>query len=449
MVKALEKIFSVKNDKDKKHKVINICGAKVKLKKVNIKQIVEDWQIMHDKSLDIGIPDDITLQLMFNNDCNCRCKFCSAHNQTKQTRKVMPSEWLYNYFEPIYKYTKNIVPTYGEITYGKEGYEYVSYICEKYPKINFLIESNGILFDKKWRELAAKNLFSVNFSVNAIDEESFKRTVWDKDGVFTVVKRNIQDYIKELEQNNLQMFNPSISCVLNSTNYQNTEAFVKMALEWKLQKIIFFFDHLENNLSKLSVKDRENFDKSLFTLLELERLLKGKVQIGFRLFIPIANIQEYEKIVNEKPIEYLKEKYKDIWELAQDLDLYENYLLKKKEYKKQNKNITFYEDLTGICYHTKNYKNNMICENPWNHIRLRPDGKMEVCPWRGYRNDYKIQNFIENGKINFNKLFNDLYHRKLRKNFQKGCYSGCMKNCPGTKIISQEDFEKKYHCNLK
>ena len=102
--KTLEAIFSVKNNKEKTHKVIRVLGTRIKIKRDDIekfKEAYENYKIMHDPSLYIGIPDDITLQLMFNNDCNCRCKFCSANNQTRQTRQMISQDMLYKYLEPL------------------------------------------------------------------------------------------------------------------------------------------------------------------------------------------------------------------------------------------------------------------------------------------------------------------------------------------------------------
>ncbi len=441
----LKKIYSVKDDKRGTHKVITVAGIKIKIRKTNLKQEIEKFIIMNNKSLDIGIPQNITLQLCYNNDCNCKCNFCSIHNDTKKQRLVMPEKWLYEYFKPIYENTKNLNPTYGEITKGIEGYNYISFICKNYPHINIYIETNGIAFDEKWRELAAENLFTVNVSINAIDEESFKKTVWDKDGIYTLVHKNVQEYINLLDEKGLSAFRPGVSSILNSTNYQNLEAFIKMVLEWKIQKIVFYFDTRENNLNKLSVKDKENFDIALTKLLEIERILKDKVYLGFRLFMPIKNIEEYEKAVNEIPLETLKEKYSEIWNLAKNLDLKNTYYERVKAYKAKNKKlITYFEFLKGVCWHSKFHNNYTICENSWNHIRLRPDGRLEICAWRGYRDSYKIQQFIENDTINFKKLFNDFYHRKLRQNFKKRDYSGCMKNCPAMANMSLKEYEEKY-----
>ena len=446
--KTLEAIFSVKNNKEKTHKVITVLGTKIKIKRDDIekfKEAYENYKIMHDPSLYIGIPDDITLQLMFNNDCNCRCKFCSANNQTRQTRQMISQDMLYKYLEPLYEKTKTIIPTYGEITHCKEGYEYLKWINEHYPHINFFIETNGIAFNKRWFELAAKSLMVVKFSVNAIDEETFKKTVWEKDRVFTTIKNNIENYIIYLQERGLSSFKPSISSVLNSTNYHIARDFVKMGINWNLQSFGFYFDHRENPLKNTYIKDKSGFDEALMTVLELEKLLKGKVYFYFRIFMP-ANLSEYEKKVEKISIESLQEKYADIWAIAKNFkdikELYNERTQIRKKYGK--KLLTYFEHVEGACWHKREYKGRMICENPWNHIRLYTDGMMEVCAWRPFKKVYNIKNYIKNDKLDFNLLFNDLHRRKLRKEYMSEKYEGCMKNCVSARPISKEEFDRKY-----
>ena len=59
----LEKVFSIKNDKDGRHKVVRVLGAKVKVCKSkvnNIKQKINYLKIMNDRSLYVGIPDNLS-----------------------------------------------------------------------------------------------------------------------------------------------------------------------------------------------------------------------------------------------------------------------------------------------------------------------------------------------------------------------------------------------------
>ena len=444
--KLLEKIFSVKNDKDRKHKVVNMLGAKIKFKKLNLKDKIDYFKIMNDKSLYVGIPDDITLQLMFNNDCNCRCKFCFAEGATTKDLKMMSQEMLYEDLKPLYPKTSNIVPTDGEITFHKEGYEYLSYLNKNYPAINIFVETNGIAFNEKWQNLAAENLMRVNFSLNAINDEYFKKTVWEKDGVHDVVMNNLRNYIKLLDEKGLGLFRPSVSCVINSTNYETVDEFVKKAIEMKIQCINFFVDAAENNLydKENPIKDMEGFKSALIKLMEIERIIDGKVFLGYKLFFPSADLYEIEKRIQIEDINVLRAKYPEISALTDNLmDLKSVYLEKTKiRNQKGKKPYSYYEELSNVTFHQFEQNQKMICKNPWNHIRLMPNGKASVCSWRPY--DLDINCFRKNNKIDWKAFFNDYKHRMMRKNFKKGCYPDCMPNCPGMECVSVEDFNKKY-----
>ena len=165
------------------------------------KKNIEDYLILKDKSLDIEIPNDLILHLGFNANCNCRCKFCSQGDQRYIKKELIDQDLLYKHLLPLYPKTKFLIPTQGEITCVSEGYDYLKWINENYPQINISIESNGIAFNEKWQDLAVKNLMNVHFSVNAISNETFLRTVWGDVGgekVFEKIEKNITGYIQKL-----------------------------------------------------------------------------------------------------------------------------------------------------------------------------------------------------------------------------------------------------------
>ena len=439
--KLLEKIFSVKNDKDRKHKVVNMLGTKIKFKKLNIKEKIDYFKIMNDKSLYVGIPDDITLQLCFNDNCNCNCKFCAAdivkdYNQ----RSIMPDKWLYEDFLPLYPKTNHIVPTYGEITVCKEGYDYLSFINKNYPQINISIETNGISFTDKWIDLATENLMRVHFSINAINEEYFKKTVWEQDGIYPKIINNLDNYIKKLDEKGLGAFRPCVSMVLNNTNYETMLDFIKMSLNKQLQIIVLFFD---TGLC-LTEENKKKINDCFITLLELERILKDKVYLNFRLFVPINNVKELDEIANRASIEDLKQKYSDILKITENLKTLKDLFYERTEIRNKfgKKPYTYYEELTGVTCHQKIHEGKSICANADNHIRLYPNGQYAVCSWRQYDNN--INKFIKNNKIDWKAFFNSYYYRKLRKNFKNFCYKDCLINCPAAEKISEKDFNKKY-----
>lgn len=445
VTKLLENVFSLKNDVDGKHKVIRFFGCKLKVNRVKLKDKIYCLKIMNDPRLCIKMPEDLTIQMAFNNDCNCKCKFCGeAIAKDNKDRQVMPEKWLYEYFLPLYPHTSNLVPTYGEITHTKEGYKYISFIQKNFPHINVFIETNGIAFNTKWAELASDNLMRVNFSINAINEEYFRKTVWDKEGIYPLVQNNFNQYLQILKNKGLFAFKPSVSCVINSSNYETVEEFIKMYVQKGIQCIIVFFDLIENHVWANQKTENNMVEQTIIKLIEIERVLKGKVFIGWRLFIPTNNIGYFDEIVNKTNIEELNEKYSELLDAARDMDLNELYKEKTKLRKKfGKKSYSYYEELSGVTFHQHIYKNVSICSNAWNHLRLRPDGGFSVCSWRPY--EQNLKDYIKNDTIDWNKFFNSFYYKKLRKNFQNGCYSGCMPNCPGAEKISVNDFRKLYN----
>lgn len=400
------------------------------------KKNIEDYLILKDKSLEIEIPNDLILHLGFNANCNCRCKFCSQGDQRFIKKELIDQDLLYKHLLPLYPKTKFLIPTQGEITCVSEGYDYLKWINENYPQINISIESNGIAFNEKWQDLAVKNLMNVHFSVNAISNETFLRTVWGDVGgekVFEKIEKNITSYIQKLKDKGLDSFIPSVSCVLNSTNYYETVQFIEKMLEWGANKINLYFDTRENDVrGKGTIKDKDGFMFAINSLIELEKLLSGKVYLDFKLFMPYDDVESIEKKVEAISLDELKNKYQKIYELSKDKH-YNNIHKERNKARIETGKITLSEaEEKHYTYKTSEANNKtLVCYNPWNCIRIRANGCINVCGWRGYSEEFKIQDFIKNGKINWNDIFNGAYYKKLRKNFLNGDYSGCMHNCPG------------------
>lgn len=416
--------------------IIDILRGKKKLEGIKIQKIkskIENYLILKDKSLDIEIPNNLILHLGFNANCNCRCKFCSQGDQRFIEKELIDQDLLYKHLLPLYPKTKFLIPTQGEITCVSEGYDYIKWIDENYPQINISIESNGIAFNEKWQDLAVKNLMNVHFSVNAINNETFLRTVWGDVGgekVFEKIEKNTRSYIQKLKDKGLDAFIPSVSCVLNSTNYYETVQFIEMATSWGVDKIHFYFDTAENDMATGFIKDEKGFVFALSSLLELEKLTNDKIKLYFKLFMPYDNISSLEKQVKDLNIDELKNKYRNIYEATRHLDFHKEFE-KRNELRKQNKKYQFtLSEEEHLTWDNGIVSDKLVCLEPWRHLRIRANGCINVCSWRGYSNDFKIQDFIKNDKINWNDIFNGIHYKKIRKNFLNNCYSGCMHNCP-------------------
>lgn len=436
----LEKIFSIKNKNG--HKIFRLFGIKILSYK-------KDWKkffiLAHSKRYNITkIPENLTLQMMFNNTCNCRCKFCFAEiAQRKEDVHSFSADQLYKDFLPLLPHTKNIVPTDGEITAAQNSLEWLNFIDKNYPSINIFLETNGIAFDDKWSDFAVKNLAMVNFSLNAIDKEHFKKTVWEKDGVFELVERNFDNYLDKLKKKNLSALNPSVSIVLNETNYDTIEEFIKKHLKKNIRNIIVFFDcHQE-----LNKKTYEQIQKTFITLIEIERLIGNKIQLGFELFVPINNVPNLRKEVYVADIETLKVKHADILDLTKNMENANEFFEKRIQLRRNagKKDYDLYEAKTGVTFHQHIYKGYSVCDNPWTHLRVDPLGNSAPCSWYIYHPDQNINNYRDKtGQIDWIAYFNNP-RRKLEKySFEQGCYIDCMHNCPAQKKISEQEFKALY-----
>ena len=210
-----------------------------------------------------------------------------------------------------------------------------------------------------------------------------------------------------------------------------------------IQSIIIFFDLIENHVWANEKTDKNIVEETVIKLIEMERVLKGKVAIGWRLFIPTNNVAELDAKVNSIDINELNAKYSELLELAKDMDLDKLFEEKTEIRQKYGKRpYSYYEELTNVCYHQHIYNHSSICSNAWSHLRLTYDGDFTVCPWRPY--EQNLKDYIKNDKIDWNKFFNSFYYRNLRKNFKESCYSGCMPNCPAAAKLTEEEFNNLF-----
>ncbi|MDR2398966.1 MAG: radical SAM protein [Endomicrobium sp.] len=436
--KVAEKIFSIKNCGD--HKNIKIFGRDIF--KFNRNISIKDRLILKfEPSLYVGISDGLTLQLSFSNICNCKCKFCCEQNivYSKEKEDVIPDKWLYEDFLVLYPRTNHLVPTYGEITVSKKSYEFLSYINKNYPEINVSTETNGIAFCEKWAKLASENLMRINFSLNAINESKYRETVWNQRDIFPLIMNNLDNYCRILKEDGKFAFKPSASMVVNESNYQTIVDFIKLCLKKELQIIVFLMD------IKLFSSDcpNNNFLYDTFiTLMKIEKLIKDRVFLNYKLFVPVKDLSKLQDIVDKTCMEDLRNEYSDIVSMVKNFktlhEIHNERSLIRKNLKK--KPYSYREELSGTTFHQKTYHGKMICENPWTHLRLRPNGDSAPCSWFPYKESQNVKNYMKNNLIDFNAYFNNNYRKLLRLNFKRHKYFDCMYNCPASKDRYGKNF---------
>ena len=386
------------------------------------------------------IPSNLVLQIGVNASCNCKCKFCSQGNLDKipLSEREIDENILYKYLLPLYKKTSIIVPTQGEITCSKVGFRWLQWVNDNYYPINIFIETNGISFTEKWQNFAMKNLLNVHFSLNAKDDLTFNNTVCyykNNPNIFSSkIVKNLDNYISILKAKNLfPYFCPSVSYVINDTNYEYISDFINFAIKRNIYKIGFLFDTGCRHMYEIGGINKSanyhRFIKCLKTIITYEKLLKDKIKISYELFNPCKELLHMRQNEDAACVSELSECVNYDVQKLQNLN---NIIMCKNEIRKKSGKfvLSLQEELDGITFHIDKSDGVDCCFNPWKHIRIICNGEYNVCTWRGYSKDNNINNFIKNDIVNWLEFFNSDIYVSLRKQFLSKCYSGCLPQCP-------------------
>lgn len=377
--------------------------------------------------------EDGLVRVRMTNACNARCRYCgithyfSEENKQKETGK----EWIFNALQPVYEQIKMLLLTGGDPLFTKHSFDYVKFISENYPHITAILETNGILFTEKYQQLAMENLHLVHISINASNENVYEKSCWKGGGkFFKIFTNNAKNYVDLLEKNGRVCFAPDISMVINHDNYFDVLDFARFALQLKASRFGYYFDYTEVNMSAKYFPNPELFRPILKQLLELERVLKNKVMMSFRLWIPTEEVANMQPIVDAESDEELEKKYADIVELAKDRDILAEHL-ERNRLRQQlgKKTLTLDEDCSGTVRLEKRDGKN-LCFAPWKELDFYPDGRLDFCGWLIFPTIY-VQDFVDrDGFLNWYEVMNSYEYMRLRHRILMGDYDECMNCCP-------------------
>lgn len=375
---------------------------------------------------------DGMLSLRLTNLCNAKCRYCGIQFWDKDVQKMsLPREVLFEYCKPLYKKIKMLWLTGGDPLIAKNSFEFCEFIAKNYPHITMFIESNGIAFGSRWQKFAMENLVSTHFSLNASNEDIYASGCWDGEAgrnAFRKARENVLSYINLLKENNLEVFAPDISMVINKDTANDIRSFVKWGLENHVKFFMFYFDYTQVDMCAPYFPEPDVFRPALKELMKLERVLAKKIYIYFRLWMPLKEAELLQPEVEAIPIEELKNEYKDILELAKDRDMKKEYLLRQKIRKKHGKKVlNFDEDWRANLFQYKK-GNKMVCSSPYRMLDIYPDLKLDCCGWIIPR--LNLRDWIENGALDWDKLYNSDEMKQIRCGMINDDYSLCQKCCP-------------------
>lgn len=394
----------------------------------------------------IGSMEHGLLRIIITHACNAKCRYCGVRLGFKYEKDCeMDKKFYYEYCKPIYSQLNMVLLTGGDPYITKESYNYMKYLGDNYPHITVFTESNGIAFNEKFQNLAMNNLFSTHFSLNASNEDVYAKSCWEGPGgeaVYRKFMKNIQDYVSLLERNDLLEFAPDYSMVINNDNYFDIVDFVTLCLQLHANKIVFYFDYTENDMNAPCFGTPELIRPVLKQLMELERVLAGKLILMFRLWIPIAEVEPMQKQVEATSLSCLKEKYADILEMASNRCV-DREFARRNELRKQygKRELSFAEDFYATVRYVEHNGEN-ICFAPWQELNLYPNGQIDACCWANPMAN--INDYVVDGAVDWEHLINSYKYMSMRKKMLFKNYQDCMACCPMNEETSPAETMVKY-----
>ena len=388
------------------------------------------------------------LRLRITNACNAKCRYCGTRLfWGKEKNHEMDKSWPFDLCRPLYEKINFLLLTGGDPNITPHSYDFMKMISEEYPHITIFNETNGLLLKGRLQELAAKHLFHVHISLNASNADVYARSCWEGSGgeqIYMRVTSNIESYLELLREKGLLSFAPDYSMVINHDNYFDVENFVRRALSYHAWSIGFFFDYTENNLSAPYFSRPFESRIALRTMMEIERVLSEKVMVGFRLWVPTAELAMMQKIVDAESDEELRQKYADLLALAKGRSIVGEFEERNEIRLRQGKRpLSFDEDYSNTVRLEKR-DGRELCFAPWKELDLYPDGRLDFCGW--YIRTQRIQDFMEDGKLDWNEVINSYAYMRGRHRILLGDYDECQDCCPMNDAANPILNMYKYNC---
>ena len=391
--------------------------------------------------------EDGFLRLRLTYRCNARCKWCGQLLLSKgQQQSVLDRRYLWEYCLPLYGQIKFLLLTGGDPLVSPECYPFAKFISKEYPRVNLLLETNGIGFDEKWRKLACDNLLYVHFSLNASNAEIYENGCWG--GVagrdaYGKARENLRAFHELLKSKGREVFGPSLSMVVNQATSFDVRDFAKLALDSRARYVMYYFDLMEYDAAGERFSHPGPSRYALRELMKMERVLAGKFFVYFRLYHPTKEFGPIQEEVDQIPLDSLREEYRELLELAADRSM-DNDHQKRLELQGQagKKIVTFDEDWYMTVRQTT-VGSQTLCAAPFKLLDIYPWEHADCCSWL-YPPLINAESYVHNGSISWEKLYNSPIMRNTRKRMLDGHYDRCMKCCPLNPEYNPLDPPHKY-----
>jgi MoaA/NifB/PqqE/SkfB family radical SAM enzyme len=181
---------------------------------------------------------DMVLYLLISQMCNIRCRFCYQENFESMR---LSDDILYNKLKELYQRVAFLPIVGGEVTIVPGMKEYITWLKENYPHIDVLIGTNGVAFDDEWIELTRKYGLLINYSLNAVREETYEKILvsGNSNKIFSAIHKNYEK-LWEIHMESERPLLNEVSMVVTDYTADDVEDFIKHALAKGINPMIRF-----------------------------------------------------------------------------------------------------------------------------------------------------------------------------------------------------------------
>lgn len=338
-----------------------------------------------------GEEPDMVLYLLVSQMCNIRCRFCYQKSFDKE---CLSDEVLYKKLKPLYPHVKFLPIVGGEVTVVPGMKQYVKWVKENYPHIDILIGTNGVAFDHDWMDLTEKYHLLINYSLNAVKQETYNQILvsGNPEHIFGQINQNFNALLKIHDRSDRPVIN-EVSMVVTEYTASDVEDFIIKALEAGVNAMIRF------NVEKDVVMSPQ-FMEADKTAIKLKYFCEDYITVT-----PWhnPNYEAQDKILAEMrgDPDITKEK--------------EGFLLSHKKKKASGATLTYIDYMP---------ENTDYCPVIDRGLAVEFDGTVVPC--------YNLPNYVL-GNIYYNsteEMLNGERLKTIREEIHHGSYQYCFDRCP-------------------
>ncbi len=219
-----------------------------------------------DKKILLG-SKPLTLRIILTNRCNINCIMCNLGAQ--KDKFTIPYE-VVNKIMDFFPYLERIDWQGGEV-FLVEYFEELFQKASLYPDLRQTLQINGLLLDKRWAELLAKNNMAVLFSIDATTKKTYEYI--RRGARFEDLLENIHVFNEYREKYGSSADKILCVCIMRS-NYRELEEFAGLAIKYGFRQISFGAIHGTNAFNENIFNPR---DSQAMTYLRLKMPIVEKM----------------------------------------------------------------------------------------------------------------------------------------------------------------------------